>query len=260
MNLSTASSPFAQIPLYLTPRRRTQIFYAVVLALVALGIFQSVKQYRETKYVNEVARNIATQAGSKDTLATVVALRDYLRQNVKREYFSPRGRPFLRNTAAETLASGKGRCGESTRAFINMAAGLGIRARRLYLYGRRLHVVALVTLDNQQQVIVDPSDRFYFREIEPLANVTRHAEFDSYSSFNRRRTIFGFGSSTLDVGPLYYFIENPHALLALIFMGLAFGFTALRLLHPVRSWRKRRAMVELAANEWQTASASSASA
>jgi hypothetical protein len=73
--------------------------------------------------------------------------------------------------------------------------------------------------------------------------------------------MFGFGSSTFDVGPLYYFLENPHALLALMFIGLAFCSTALRLLrHPVRSWRKRRAMVGLAANEWRTASASSASA
>jgi hypothetical protein len=261
MNLSAASSPFAQIRLYLTPRRRTQIFSAAVLALMALGIFQGVRQYRETKYVNQVARNITARAGSKDTLATVVALRDYLRQNVKRNAFSPSGRPFLRNTAAEVLASGKGRCGESTRAFINMAAGLGIRARRLYLDGQRSHVVALVTLDNEQQVIVDSSDRFYFRDIEPVESISRHAEFDSYSSFNRHRIIFGFGSNTINFGPLNYFLENPNALMALMFIGLALCSTALRLLRrPVRSWRKRRAMVRLATNEMLTASASSASA
>jgi hypothetical protein len=259
MNLRAARAPFDQIRSYFTPRRRAQIFYAAILALLALGIFPSVWQYRETKYVNQAARNIASQAGSKDTLATVVALRDYLRQNVKRNGFSASGRPFLRNTAAETLASGQGRCGESTRAFINMASGLGIRARRLYLYGQRSHVVALVTLDNEQQVIVDSSDRFYFRDIEPLASLSRHAEFDSYSSFNRHRIIFGFGSNTFNFGPLNYFLENPNALMALMLIGLAFCCTALRLLrHPVRTWRgRRRAMVGVAANEWQTAPAGS---
>jgi|ERR1044072_2620679 hypothetical protein len=258
MKLNAVLAPFSRIRLYLTPRRRTQIFYVAVSALMALGIFQSVRQYRETQYVNQVARNITSQAGSKDTMATVVALRDYLRQNVKRNSFPASGRPFLRNTAAEILASGRGRCGESTRAFINMAAGFGIPARRLYLDGQRSHVVALVTLDNNQQVIVDSSDRFYFRDIEPLASFSRHAEFDSYSSFNRHRIIFGFGSNTFNFGPLNYFLENPNALMALMFMGLAFGCTALKLLrHRVRSWRKRGEVVGLAANEWQTASAAS---
>jgi hypothetical protein len=55
MNSRAARAPFAQIRSYFTPPRRVRIFYAVMLALVALGIFLSVKQYQETKYVNQVA-------------------------------------------------------------------------------------------------------------------------------------------------------------------------------------------------------------
>ena len=259
MNFQLASATFNRIGTYFPPRRRAIIFYIFVFVIMAVGVFQTVAQYREARYVDQMARNITARAGSQDTMSTLIALRDYLHQNVKRDKFPARGRPFLRNTAAETLASGKGRCGESTRAFINMASGLGIRARRLYLEGRRSHVVALVTLDDGRQVIVDSADRFYFPNIEPLASVTRHAEFDSYSSFNRHRIVFGFGSNTVNFGPLNYFLENPNALVALVAFALAFGCVGLRWLgHPVRNWRKGRASTARAAKEWQTAAANSA--
>ena len=260
MNSRAARAPFSQIRSYFTPPRRVRIFYAAMLALVAVGIFLSVKQYQETKYVNQVAGNIVSRAGSREKLATVIALRDYLRQNVTRKGFSASGRPVLRNTAAETLASGKGRCGEATRTFINMAASLGIRSRRLYLEGQRSHVVALVTLDNQQ-VIVDSSDRPYFPDLEPLANISRHPEFDYFTSFNPHRIIFGFGKNSINFGPLNYFLENPNAFYALLSFGLAFGCVGIKWLrHPVRNWRKARATNARPAKEWQAAPASSGSA
>ena len=260
MNSRAALAPFAQIRLYFTPRRRAQIFYAAILVLLAIGIFQSVKQYRETKYVNQLARDITARAGSKDRLATVMALRDYLRQNVKRNGFPAFGRPFFRNTAAETLASGKGRCGESTRSFINMAAGLGIQSRRLYLEGQRSHVVALVALDDQQ-LIVDSSDRPYFLDVEPLASISKHAEFDYYTSFNPHRIIFGFGKNAVNFGPMNYFLENPNALCALLLFGLALGCLGARWLRrPLQNWRKARAANARGAKDWQVAPASSGSA
>lgn len=260
MNSRAAFAPFAQIRLYFTPRRRSQIFYAVISALVAMGAFLSVKQYRETKYVNQVARAVTARVVAHDTLGTVVALRDYLRQNVTRYGFSASGRPLLRNTAAETLASGKGRCGESTRTFINMAASLGIPSRRLYLEGERSHVVALVTIDDQQ-LIVDSSDRPYFPDLEPLANISRHPEFDYYTSFNPHRIVFGFGKNAVNFGPLNYFLENPNALYALLSFGLALGCVGISWLrHPVRNWRRGRAAAAPDSKEWQAAPASSASA
>src|SRR3712207_2117776 len=54
------------------------------------------------------------------TLFRSRALRDYVRAHVRNTDFSPRGRAFLRDTAADTLRTGKGRCGEATRAFVNM--------------------------------------------------------------------------------------------------------------------------------------------
>lgn len=258
MNIRAARAPFAQIRRDLTPRRRAGIFYAVILALVAIGLFQSVRQYRESKYVHQFARNITSQAASKDTLATVLALRDYLRQNVNRRGFPASGRPLLRNTAAETLASGKGRCGEATRAFINMAASLGIRSRRLYLEGERSHVVALATIDDQV-LIVDASDRPYFPELEPLAQISQHHEFDYYTSFNPHRIIFGFGKNAVNFGPLNYFLENPNAFYALLSFGLAFACVVFRWLrNPLRNWRKRRTSLGVAAKEWHPAPVSSA--
>jgi Transglutaminase-like superfamily len=259
MKSRAARTAFDQLRSYLPRRRRVQMFYIAVFALAAAGVFQAVKQYRETSYVNQMAQKVSAQAGTKDTKTTIVALRDYLRQNVRREHFPPQGRPFLRNTAAETLRSGKGRCGESTRAFIIMADALGIRAQRLYLEGRRRHVVALATLDTGEQVIVDSSDRPYFRDLESLSQLSKHPEFDSYSSFNQRRTFVSLPLRAVHIGRFATFVENPHTLQAALWFFLAAGLVGLKLVRlPLRALRERRKkVVRVLQNDWEATPAPS---
>jgi Transglutaminase-like superfamily len=254
MKSRAARAAFDQLRSYLPQRRRVQIFYVALFALAAAGVFQAVKQYRDTIYVNQMAQKVTAQAGSKDTKTTILALRDYLRQNVRREHFPPQGRPFLRNTAAEILRSGKGRCGESTRAFINMADALGIRSQRLYLEGRRRHVVALATLDTGEQVIVDSSDRPYFRDLESLSQLSKHPEFDSYSSFNQRRALVSLPLRAVYLGRVATFVENPHALQATLWFFLAVGLVGLKLVRlPLLALRERRKrVVRVSRNDWET--------
>ncbi|HEX8688014.1 MAG TPA: transglutaminase-like domain-containing protein, partial [Pyrinomonadaceae bacterium] len=140
------------------------------------------------------------------------------RAGVRNIDFPAAGRPFLRDTAADTLRSGRGRCGEAARAFINMARAEGIPAQRLYLEGRKAHVVAAVVTDDGRTLVVDPTNRFYLPEVETIAELPRHAEFATYSTFGWRRMRFlrALPSNFVSLGPLAYFFENPHALLALL--------------------------------------------
>lgn len=215
------SSILFELGSHVLSRWRANFFYAGLLAIVILGISEAVSHYRGARYVGLLAQNVAGQTNSTDTTATVIALRDYIRQHVSRKDYPPQGRPFLRITAEETLRSGKGRCGESTRAFINMAAALGIQAQRLYLEGRRRHVVALVTLNEGQQVIIDSSDKPYFRDLESLQQLSQHPEFNYYSSFNQRRMFISLPPNAIRLGAISYYLENPHALKALLWLMLA---------------------------------------
>ena len=212
--------------------RGPYIFYGLLLLLTAAGIYEAVAQYRDVRYVRQIAGAAAKEAKSAEELSVVVALRDHVRRHVSHKGYRSRGRPFLRDSAADTLRSGKGHCGEATRAFINMADALGIRARRLYLEGRKPHVVAEVRLKDGGTVIVDSYDEAYIPELESLEQVMRRPEFSYHSSFNWRRTRMPMPSYKLDLGPLAYYLENPHALKALLWFFLAAGCVCLRFFGP----------------------------
>ena len=205
------------------------VFYGLVLILTGLGVYECVAQRREGEYVRLVAGGATKDVQAADELAVVVALRDHVRRNVKHKGYRRRGRPFLRATAAETLRSGRGHCGEATRAFINMADAAGVRAQRLYLEGRMPHVVAEVRLKGGDRLIVDSYDEPYIPEITTLEQVMRRPEFSSYSSLNWRRALASLPSFKLDLGPLAFYLENPHAIKALFYFLLAAACVGLKL-------------------------------
>jgi hypothetical protein len=64
-------------------------------------------------------------------------------------------RPFLRATAAETIASGSGFCGENARVAILLLKMRGLRAHRLYLQGPRWGHVAVEHRWNDRWVLFD---------------------------------------------------------------------------------------------------------
>jgi hypothetical protein len=184
------------------------------LALLAAGLFEAREQRRQDDYVRAVTREAL--AGVPDDFdAKVLALRDYVRTHVRNVEFAGLTRPLLRDTAADTLRTGKGRCGEATRVFVNMARAAGIDAQRLYLEGEKSHVVSVVSKDDGALLIVDSSaDPTYFPDLEPLSSFSSHKEFNNYSTWRRMRSLRALPSSFVSHGPLAYLFENPHALLA----------------------------------------------
>ena len=233
------------------------LFYGFLSVIVVFAISQGVSQYKNQHYLQQLASDVISQAKATDQLSAVIAMRDYVRQHVSRAHYPARGRPYLRDSAADIIRSGKGRCGEATRAFIGLAATRGIQAQRLYLEGQRRHVVALVKLDSGERLIVDSSESPYIQNVESLDRLSQHSEFDYYSSFNRPRMIVSLPRNAVSLGPLGYYLENPHALKSAFSFLLGAGCLSLRLL-PRRLLRRRKIRTkgnDVRENSWQTAEA-----
>jgi len=229
------------------PRLLPPTLAALALALLALGAAEYLSQQRHDEYVRAATREALEGAAGPDVGSKLAALRDYVRTHVRNNNFSAHGRPFFRDTAADTLRTGRGRCGEATRVFVNMARAAGIPAQRLYLEGRKAHVVAAVDGGDGRTLIVDATERFYFRDVEPLADLPRHAEFVSYSTFGWRRLslLRALPSNYVSLGPLAYLFENPHALLAcLCFLSSAAALVSAALLRGRLPRRRTRAARE----------------
>ena len=216
-------------------RSRWDIVIAGVLLL--FGSVQAWLQLQERAYVQEVTHAVIMEAGATTPKQKVLALRDYLRTHVEFKNAPVDNRPFLRATAADTLQSGKGYCGEVSRTFICMARVLDIRTQRINLYGSKPHTVAEVELPDGQNWIVDCQNPPRIAGLEQLDKVMSKGDYVDYSTLNVRRLGVDWLVSRikLQMGPLTYWSENPHALVALFFLSLASGFLLIR---PMR-WSVR---------------------
>lgn len=206
--------------------------FTLALVFLALALREGVRQHQEDLYIHAATQEALREATGPDLVSKVTAMRDFVRSHVRNADFSARNRPFLRDSAADTLATGRGRCGEATRLFVNMASAAGISARRLYLEGRKPHVVAVVSAEDGSRLVVDSSDRPYLSEIEPFDRLQRNPQFTSHSTFGFRRlgVLRALPSHDVNLGPLNYVLENPHALLACLWLlpsATLFGLTAL---------------------------------
>src|SRR5215471_2274501 len=147
------------------------IYWALFCLSLGISFNEAVTQRKNNQYIKSVAEEIVQKANAFDNRARVIALRDYLREHVKYQGASEEDRPFLRASAADTLRSGRGFCGEVTRAFIRLADAVGIRAQRINLYGRLNHVVAEAELRPGERVLVDSQNPPHIRDLEPLDQV-----------------------------------------------------------------------------------------
>lgn len=244
----------------MTRRLLAAVLAGLALALLAAGASEAREQRRQDDYVRAATREAL--AGVPDDFdAEVLALRDYVRTHVRNVEFAGLTRPFLRDTAADTLRTGKGRCGEAARVFVNMARAAGIHAQRLYLEGEKSHVVSVVSRGDGAVLVVDSSaDPFYFRELAPLSAINGRPEFSTYSTWRRTRALRALPPNFVSLGPLPYLFENPHALLACscflasaLMLALA-GYTVRRLPHRRRPRLTEKSFHARAAFEGKSAS------
>lgn len=200
------------------PNRPANLSAWAAIVFVLAGLYQLALFYQDNRYVHALALDIVTKAHAESSEARVVALRDYLRTHIDKDGLPQggSGRSFLRDSAAQTLRSGKGFCGEVSRAFIVMARSLGIRAQRLNLYGRAKHVVAEAEIAPHKFAVVDAQQPPSIVDLEPLDRVILRDEYDDYSTLNLRRLHLNWmvPRLKLDVGFLTDWLERPHLIKA----------------------------------------------
>ena len=237
----------------MTRRLLSAALACLALALLAAGLFEAREQQRQDEYVRAVTRDALAGVPSDDFDAKVVALRDYVRTHVRNVEFKGLTRPFLRDTAADTLRTGKGRCGEAARVFVNMARAAGVPAQRLYLEGEKSHVISVVGREDGDVLIADSSaDPFYFQKLEPLSAISSHKEFRTFSTLRRTRSLRALPSTFVSLGPLAYLFENPHALLACFCFLASAGMFLLSL---YTAWRLPYRRTHFAEKEFHTRAA-----
>lgn len=198
--------------------KRKYLFITTLFFLILMVAVESVRQWLDSRYVRSIAWEVVQKTHTADPRSRVIALRDYLRANVSFQGLPSDGRPFLRDGAADTLRSRRGYCGEVSRTFICLASALGIRAQRINLYGKLSHVVAEAEIGQDDKVIVDCQNPPEIADLEPLDKVILRPEYDDYYTLNLRRLHLTWLVSRvkMEMGPFTYWIENPHALKALL--------------------------------------------
>lgn len=171
-----------------------RVIWVFLMALLLLASYCELRFQEEQRWLAVKARQITDQAGAHTQRERIIALRDYLRRHVKWRGAAHDDRPFLRASARETLESGRGYCGESSRAFINLAHQFGIKAHRVNLYGPNPHVIAEAEVRPDVDILVDAQDNpfmnaYFDRRDWTLDEAIRDpgAPFLSYSNIHLRR-------------------------------------------------------------------------
>ncbi len=188
-----------------------------------MSLVEGIHQYYDARYVESVALAVIKKAGAGDNRARILALRDYLHANTSYQGAPQDDRPFLRDSAADTLRSGKGYCGEVTRAFVCLADSIGIRAQRVNLWGTSPHVVAEAELAPGDRVLVDCQNPPQIADLERLDDVIANGRYEDYYNLNLRRLRISWLVSRvkIEMGAFSYWTENPHALKSILWLVLA---------------------------------------
>ena len=205
---------------------RRRIYWLITVAFFLAAVYEYVQYRREQAWLGERAREIVGAASATTTQDKVLALRGYVRQHVHYEALSKEDRPYLRDTAKATLETGQGYCGEAVRAYINLAAQVGVNAQRVNLHGRLQHVVAETEVSPGKWVLVDVQDNLDANKFLDAKSMTvdqlindPDSPFYDYSNLNLRRV--PLVSSVvqrvkLHNGPLTWLVENPTLLKAVL--------------------------------------------
>jgi len=240
-----------------TPKKRRwrrvarDLYWSLCLICLTLTGYY-VNAYRsEQQWLRTKAAEIVDSARATTNSEEVLALRDYVRKNVRYEGVDQFDRPFLRASAQETLESGRGYCGEATRAFICLARQRGISAQRVNLYGPINHVVAEVQTGPDREVLVDVQDSPLTNSLLDCQEWTVHeidsdprSPFTDYSNVHLRRLpLVGQYVHYVKLRQTFltWVLENPSLLKAVVVGGVALGMIVLfcldRVLVRLYAWR-----------------------
>jgi hypothetical protein len=250
-----AAEPFFMSFPPLRNRRVRTLVLSLVLSDMAFSAYCGWRYLDDNRWLATTATRVVTEAKAVSPRERAAALRDYVRARVKHAGAEHDARPFLRHTARETLESGLGYCGESTRALVRLAAMVGLRCQRVNLRGPVFqHVVAEIEVEPGRFVLYDAQDNPdfnpYFDGAELTADeliVRPDSPFFESTNLNLRRMPFlGWYVQRVKMhqGRLSTLFESPWLIDALALQALAVAVVGLyaadRLLLRFYSWRTDR--------------------
>jgi len=111
------------------------LLYFSILPLVAAFVY-ILLYFREKKILKAALKEIIG-CDKIANLADIIKIKNYLSSKITYTQSDKTAkRPLLRATAVQTLKSGKGLCGENSRLAVLLLNYGGVRANRVYLYGK----------------------------------------------------------------------------------------------------------------------------
>jgi len=131
----------------------------MILYFMAIGCFVVAtifvfNWWEERKMLGNVTNKIAKNA--VNNVDFIISLKRYLSDNINYDTAKRNAkRPLLRQTAATTLKTGFGFCGENARVAVLMLNYAGIRAGRVYLFGNRWNHVVVEHIYNNNWYLFD---------------------------------------------------------------------------------------------------------
>jgi hypothetical protein len=213
-------------------RMRRTAYAVLILACAGTSVYEFVQYRAELRWAGLRARQVVTQAHAVSTEQQVHALADYVKNNVRFEDAPYTNRPFLRASAKDILSSGRGYCGEATRAFVVMASTLNIPSQRINLHGPTVnHVVPEVEVKRGHWVLVDiqrnpVTNAFLDPKWRTLdeSMTAPESPFVDYSNINLRRVplLSHFVRRVkLQNTELGWILENPELIMSIFLAGMS---------------------------------------
>lgn len=237
--------------------RRWLLPALLAICLVAAAV-EGFIEARETDYVGTIAHTVVEAARAATREQKALALRDYLRQHVSYQGLPQDNRPYFRYSAADVLRTGRGYCGDVSRAFICMADAVDLPAQRINLYGTDIHTVAEADIGQRRRVVLDCQNPPHIpdalpgpdgkRRLPTIDQVIALPQYDDYYTLNLRRIHVNWLVTRvkLENGPVNVWMERPHALKAFLWLFIAAlvgGYALWRA--ALRRWLLRRGWIHI---------------
>jgi hypothetical protein len=132
------------------------IIYLLSLVCMLFSAFFLVQWWRERAMLLQTVRRVTGKAEGYNTTESIAAIKRFLTEHISYDTEKREAkRPLLRQSAATTLRTGFGFCGENARVAVLMLNYAGIRAGRVYLFGNRWNHVVVENLYHNQWYLFD---------------------------------------------------------------------------------------------------------
>ncbi len=130
--------------------------WIIGISFIVLSFAYVCKWWKERQLLMAKIKDITGRRSDFNNIESITAIKRFLTESISYDIARREAkRPLLRQTAAKTLQTGFGFCGENARVAVLMLNYSGIRAGRVYLIGQHWNHVVVENLFNGQWFLFD---------------------------------------------------------------------------------------------------------